>query len=105
MRPFALGLFYVGIFAVGYAIGKHNGRIRAKAEADAIHAAIGRFVQASAALRETAAKIRKAEVKPPAPVKVDTVAKEPLRFKPGDADKALKAGTLALGRDFGGRDN
>lgn len=104
MRPFALGLFYVGIFAVGYAIGKHNGRIRAKAEADAIHASIAKLVSASAALRQTAAKLRKPVTTPDAP-KVDTVASEPLRFKRGDADRALRDGNLALLKDYEGQDN
>jgi lipopolysaccharide biosynthesis regulator YciM len=91
-------------FAYGVYVGKVRQREQMREQADALHDSIAKLVSASAALRQTAAKLRKPVTTPDAP-KVDTVASEPLRFKRGDADRALRDGNLALLKDYEGQDN
>jgi len=86
---------------LGYRIGQHVGRIRTRAEADAIHNSIARFISESERLR-TAVSAKQSPQSKPETIRqsTDMAAKSSdaasLPIKPGDVDKALADGSLAF---------
>jgi lipopolysaccharide biosynthesis regulator YciM len=97
------------VFGLGFHAGRDAEKREAKKQADAIRRALiaGLTSGMERAIRDRAGqRVAKAEAKPTqAKPTADVKATEPLRFKPGDADRALRDGNLALLKDYDGQDN
>lgn len=100
-------LAVAAVFGLGFHAGRDAEKREAKKQADAMH----RLILGTLALGiKSGLRVNEQKRQTPVPKvaekpKTDTVANEPLRFKPGDADRALRDGNLALLKDYEGQDN
>lgn len=100
-------LFLLGaaLFGYGLYVGRKVERERMAEQAESIRQSFLRIAEAGRKISAAIAERKRADEAQVKQAKTDTVASEPLRFKPGDTDKALRDGRLATYKDFGGQDN
>lgn len=89
---FPLMLLGAVMFGYGYYLGRIKGHETSQAQADEIHASINKFIESSRALREASDKLRATVTDKPS----EPIVPSPAPLRPGDMDKALKDGRVAL---------